>query len=164
MNNNILSYIRAKRSGMIFRWSATSRLFLQTARHLVRQCCLCEADWEEHHWSLFHCGSCFPLRVFASMMIEQNHPDRRKRSSSLRPARVTAMPPDVSKAQAWMLWKFFHHLTLGPTKHWKTNMEPENVHWEKETSLQTIHFRIPCWFLGVFPQWLTPLTLEALTR
>ena len=38
---------------------------------------------------LFHCGSCFPLRVFASMMIEQNHPDHcRKRSSSLRPARV----------------------------------------------------------------------------
>lgn len=35
----------------------------------------------------------------------------RKRSSSLRPARVTAMPPDVSKAQAWMLWKFFHHLS-----------------------------------------------------
>jgi len=27
---------------------------------------------------------------------------------------VTAMPPDVSKAQAWMLWKFFHHLMLGP--------------------------------------------------
>lgn len=35
----------------------------------------------------------------------------RKRSSSLRPARVWSMPPDVSKAQAWMLWKFFHHLS-----------------------------------------------------
>ena len=113
----------------------------------MRQCCLCEADWEELHWSLFHCGSCFPSRVFASMMIEQSQPDDcRKRSSSLRPARVRkgggshrvrgcmlttrsfqhvscagqpaamqvpAMPPDVSKAQAWMLWKFFHHLMLG---------------------------------------------------
>eukprot|EP00435_Cladocopium_sp_Y103_P028317 s552_g7.t1 len=35
----------------------------------------------------------------------------RKRSSSLRPARVWSMPPDVSKAQAWMLWKFYHHLS-----------------------------------------------------
>ena len=26
---------------------------------------------------------------------------------------VWSMPPDVSKAQAWMLWKFFHHLRLG---------------------------------------------------
>ena len=161
----------------------------------MRQCCLCEADWEELHWSLFHCGSCFPSRVFASMMIEQSKPDHcRKRSSSLRPARVrkgggshrvrgcmlttrsfqhvscagqpaamqvTAMPPDVSKAQAWMLWKFFHHLMLGRI-HRKTNMEPENVLWEKETSLQTIHFRIPCWFLVFLNQGPTPLTLEAL--
>lgn len=161
----------------------SSRLNFQTARHLVRQCCLCEADWEELHWALFHCGSCFPLRVFASMMIEQNHPDHgRKRSSSLRPARVRKGRGSHRVKGCMLKTRSFQHVPcVGQPCHaghcyatrcvkgtsldvveilpsldawtntWrKTKMEPENAHWEKETSLQTIHFRIPCWFLVFF--------------
>lgn len=35
-----------------------------------------------------------------------------RKRATLRP-RAASAPADVSKAQAWMLWQFFHHLRLG---------------------------------------------------
>ncbi|CAJ1400396.1 unnamed protein product [Effrenium voratum] len=35
----------------------------------------------------------------------------RKRAGPSRPSRVWTPPAEVSKAQAWLLWKFFHHLS-----------------------------------------------------
>ena len=65
---------------------------------------------------------------------------------------VTAMPPDVSKAQAWMLWKFFHHLMLGPIHSGKLRWNLKMPIQKRKLlfKLQTIHFRIPCWFLVFF--------------